>query len=140
MRRIIVTFVMLAVLPCWASAQDATPPHQQTTPPPNARFEIVQSPLAARWTFRLDRFSGRVAQLVKTPDYDNIWKEMEIIGLPATSTPARPRFQIFTSGLAARYTFLLDTETGKTWLVVTGKRRSQDGSEYEVNLWQPFAK
>jgi hypothetical protein len=91
-------------------------------------------------TFRLDRFSGRVALLVKTADDDNTWEDMEIIGLPAIPTAAKPRFQIFTSGLAARHTFLLDTETGKTWLVVTGKRKSPDGTEYEVNVWQPFAK
>jgi hypothetical protein len=38
-------------------AQEALSPteiHQHTTPPPNARFEIVQSQIAARWTFRLD--------------------------------------------------------------------------------------
>ena len=50
-----------------------------------------------------------------------------------------PRFQLFTSGVAARYTFLIDTETGKTWVLVTGKKKQPDGTEYEVNSWQPFA-
>jgi hypothetical protein len=112
--------------------------HQQSTPPVDARYEIVQSQLAAKWTFRLDRFTGRVSQLVKNSDDDSTWERMEIIGLPAI-TPARARFQIFTSGLAARYTFLIDTTTGITWMVVTGKRRGSDGSESEVNVWQPFA-
>jgi len=139
MRYIVLIAVMLAV-PSWTSAQQVSPSHQHTTLPANARFEILQSQLAARWTFRLDRFSGRVAQLVKTVDDDNAWEEMEVIGLPAVSAPSRPRFQLFTSGLAARHTFLLDTDTGDTWVVVTGKRKRPDGTKYEVNVWQPFAR
>ena len=140
MRSIILVAAMLAVAPSWVGAQDVSHSHQQATPPANARFEIVQSQLAARWTFRLDRFSGRVAQLVTTVDEDNAWQEMEVIDLPTVSTPSRPRFQLFTSGLAARHTFLLDTDTGNTWRVVIGKRKRPDGTEYEVSVWQPFAR
>jgi hypothetical protein len=131
---------MLAAWPSWASGQDVNPAHQQTTPPPNARFEIVQSPLAARWTFRLERYSGRVSQIVSTADDYVTWEDMEVIGLPTIQAAAKPRFQIFTSGIAARHTFLLDTETGNTWRVVADKRKSPDGTEYEVYVWQPFAK
>ena len=113
--------------------------HQHTAPPPSARFEIVQSELVAQWTFRLDRFSGRVAQLVRTADDDNSWEEMSIIGLPTISAPTRARFQLFLSGLAAKFSFLIDTDTGKTWLLVSGKRKNPDGTEYEVHYWQPFA-
>lgn len=139
MSRALLAIVMLAVWPAWAGAQDTAPVHHQTTPPPHARFEIVQSPVAARWTFRLDRFSGRVSQIVSTADDDVAWENMEVIGLPGTQAAARPRFQIFTSGIAARYTFLLDTENGRTWQVATARRKSPDGTEYEVSVWQPFA-
>jgi len=140
MRYALLAVVMLGVGPSGASGQDAKPAHQQTTPPPNARFEIVQSALGARWTFLLDRFSGRVSQYVSTADNDVTWEEMEVIGRPAIQTAAKPRFQIFTSALGARFIFLLDTETGSTWQVVVGTRKSSDGTEYEVNVWQPFAK
>ena len=140
MRCALLAVVILGVWPSWASGQDAKPADQQTTPPPNARFEIVQSPSGARWTFRLDRFSGRVSQYVSTADDYVTWEDMEVIGRPAIQTAAKPRFQIFTSGLGARFTFLLDTETGNTWQVVVGTRKAPDGTEYEVNVWQPFAK
>jgi hypothetical protein len=113
--------------------------HQKTSPPPDARFEIVQSQLAAKWTFRLDRFTGHVAQLVVTSDDDTTWEEMPIWGLTQIPSPSRPRFQIFTSGLAARHTFLIDTTTGLTWKLVTSKKKAEDGTEYEVHSWQPFA-
>jgi len=139
MRCVAMILAILAALPASVPAQEVSHSHQQTTAPVNARFEIVQSQLAARWTFLLDRFTGGVAQLVKTKDEDNTWENMEVIGLPTRSTPSKPHFQIFTSGLAARHTFLLDTDSGKTWIVVSVKRKSADGTEHEVNLWEPFA-
>jgi hypothetical protein len=140
MRFIVLAVAVLAVWPSRGNAQDVTPTHQQTTPPSAARFEIVQSPLAARWTFRLDRFSGRVSQLAQGADDNLTWEDMEIIDPPATRGVTRPRFQLFTSGLAVRYTFLLDTETGTTWRATTGMRKSPDGTEYEATVWQPVAK
>jgi hypothetical protein len=104
-------------------AQQPSNLHQQTTPPPGARFEILQSQLVARLTFRLDRFTGHVAQLVKTKEDDNAWDEMQVVGLPSIPNPARARFQLFTSGIAARHTFLIDADTGKSWVVVTAKRK-----------------
>ncbi len=140
MRYAAIVLAILVVLPDAVRAQEVSHFHQQTTASANARFEIVQSQLAALWTFRLDRFTGRVAQLVKTTNDANTWEEMEVIGLPLISSPSRPRFQIFTSGLAARHTFLLDSESGETWVIITGKRKRPDGTEYEVILWEPFAK
>lgn len=133
-------FVIVLLLGTCAvtGAQEPADMHQHSTTPPNARFEIVQSELAARWTFRLDRFTGHVAQLVRTKDDDNAWEEMEVTGLTAQQSETRPRFQIFTSGLAAKHTYLIDGDTGRTWVLVTGKRKQPDGTEYEVSLWQPF--
>jgi len=99
----------------------------------------VQSEIAARWTFRLDRFTGHVAQLVKTKDEDTAWEDMEVLRLPHVACPTRARFQVFTSGLAARHTFLIDTDTGRTWLIVSANRKHADGTEYEVSVWQPFS-
>jgi len=113
--------------------------HQLTTPPPGARFEVLQSTLAARWTFRLDRYTGRIWQLVKTTDDENTWEEMRVFERSQIQSPTRPRFQLFTSGLAARHTFLLDGDTGRTWVVVTGKSKDKDGNEVEHHAWQPFA-
>lgn len=113
--------------------------HQQTTIGPNARYEVVQSTLAARLTFRLDRFTGRVWQIVRTKDDDTAWEEMQVRETPKLQNPNRPRFQLFTSGIAARHTFLIDGDTGKTWLVVNSKKKGIDGSQTDESVWQPFA-
>ena len=93
--------------------------HQMTTLPSDARYEIVQSPLAAKWTFRLDRYTGQVYQLVKTEKDDFAWQLMLIEGYYDLPKPNKPRFVIFNSGIAARFTFLMDTDTGQTWVLGT---------------------
>ena len=137
MKLLLFVVVILSITPYSVSSQEVSP-HQVTTPPPDTRFEIVQSQVAAKWTFRLDRFTGQVSQLVRTLDERNAWEHMEVIDPPIIFKPLKPRFQIFTSGLAARHTFLLDTESGKTWVIVHQTRQGADGSKYEVNLWEPF--
>ena len=123
-----------------ACSQDyPSPTHQPTSPVAGARYEIVQSELAVKATFRLDRFTGRIWELVKTADSDNAWQETEVHAHPlADKGSSRPHFQIFTSGIALRNTFLIDTDSGQTWTLVTGKSKSADGSEYEYRAWQPF--
>ena len=132
--------IMFLVLGLSAQAQDyPAPSPQYTSPVPSSRFEVMQSPLAAKWTFRLDKYAGRVWQLVRTKDDESSWEEMPVYDSLKVQAPTRPRFQLFTSGLAARHTFLIDTDSGKTWVLVTGKRKNKNGSEYEVTGWQPFA-
>ena len=33
---------------------------------------------------------------------------------------------------------MIDTDTGKTWILVTGKHTKDDGTELEISSWQPF--
>lgn len=79
------------------------------------RYEIVQSELAARWTFRLDRICGNVDQLVSDPDGDSYWQEIPFASRPNCGNASKPRFLLFLSGLAAKFTFLIDTAIGTTW-------------------------
>ena len=87
-----------------------------STMPASARFEIVQSELAARWTFRLDKWCGRVNQLVSSADEQFSWQNMQVDGVPICANSSR--YQIFTSGLAAKHTFMIDTQTGVTWQLI----------------------
>ena len=99
-----------------------------TVPPANARFQIVQSEMTAKGTFKLDRFTGRVWQLLGTPE-GNIWSAMVVqgIGVKGVESTA-PRYQLFTSGLAYKFTYLLDTLNGTYWELV--------GSESSNDSWQ----
>lgn len=126
----------LLLLPTAAFGQSNAVNHESTLRPTDARFEVVQSPLAARWTFRLDRYTGRVDQMVQSFFGDPTWQEMPVIGLPDEPNANRARFVLFTSGLAARHTFLMDSTTGKTWLLTTLPSTEEDSEE--IVGWSPF--
>lgn len=89
--------------------------------PMNDRYEVVQSEIAAKWTFRLDRFCGNVMQLASTPDGTDTWENMIVESLPKCQGDFKPHYQLFTSGIAAKHTFLINTASGVTWQLVTDK-------------------
>ena len=119
-----------------SAAAQSTSVHRSTTQPTEGKFEIVQSPLAAKWTFRLDRHRGNVGQLVETQDGALTWQEMLVLGLPAISSTGKARFTIFASAIAARFTFLIDSQTGNTW-VLNALYDTEDESGQLVD-WVPF--
>lgn len=106
---------------CFALASRAraqgTASNQVTTAPPEAHFEILASELGVRNTFRLDRFTGQSAQLVLQADSSLDWQPIPKAPhpLPDTQLPGRANYQMFTSGLGARFTFLINVNTGATW-------------------------
>jgi hypothetical protein len=93
---------------------------QQTAPPQEARYEIIQSSFIAKMTLRLDRYNGGVDQLVSRVDSTIGWQQIPRRTHPYLDTRivGRPNYQIFTSGIAARYTFLINVTTGATWELV----------------------
>lgn len=104
-------------------------PHEKTLVPSSARFEIIQSHIAARNTFRIDKYSGQVDQVVKTREGDLAWQEIKRVSHPQDIIEVQKvNYQIFTSGIAARFTFLTNVNTGVTWQL------SQD-PETEVLFW-----
>lgn len=108
--------------------------HASTTVGSQSRYEIVQSTLAARWTFRVDKVCGSIGQLVSTKNDGVSWESMLVVGLPKCQSDGKSRFQLYTSGLAARHTFLLNTENGKTWQLRTLK----DNQGNEITGWFQF--
>ena len=80
-------FVLCSLANIAFARSDVSYVHQTTTQPLDARFEIIQSQLAAKWTFRLDRYTGRVHQLVKTSDGGTAWETMLVEGIPNISSP-----------------------------------------------------
>jgi len=93
--------------------------HSSSSVSSQSRYEVIQSTLAAIWTFRLDRVCGQISQLVSTKNEGTAWQSMKIDGIPKCNFDGKNRYQLFTSGLAARHTFLINTETGKSWVLRT---------------------
>lgn len=121
---------------CAAQSQDMPiSPHAHSTISEKSRYEIVQSHLAAKWTFRLDRFCGHVAQYVSTPNGGFVWQPMLIERLPKCLEDGNVHYQLFSSSLAARHTILINVDSGVSWLLATVTNKGQ-----EIAVWQLFEK
>lgn len=113
-----------------------TAANQMTSIPSDARFTIIQSELGPRWTFRLDRHTGVVYQLWILENENSSWERMRIEGLPTINNPLRPRFVLFTSGMGPRWTFLMDTSTGKTWILAAHEVQTAESETTTPYAWQ----
>lgn len=110
--------------------------------PVEGRFDVVQSSLSARFTFRLDRWTGRVAQLVTDAEGRLSWQNMEVRDLKVESAESAPRFHLFVSGISAIQTFLVDTVSGRTWALSGRSERDLSGSggpAIEILYWLPMS-
>jgi hypothetical protein len=130
MKKILFPIAFLLILPHSLKGQDPQlVQHQASTPPSDARFEIFQPGPVAKWTFKLDRITGSVERLVSANSGNLVWEKMRVLPHPKAVNSAKPHFQIFASSPPAQSTFLLDTESGATWQIV-----SKDGG----GIWQPI--
>jgi len=97
----------------------------------NARFEVIQSPIARRYTFFLDKVEGKVYQLVQAPTGGDSWEEMTIY--PKDNlTYTEPTYQIFIGSFAIADMFLINTKTGRTWVLV------KENGDDNKTLWEEF--
>jgi len=114
---------LLAVLwPAQSFAQREAVQHEQSAVPLESRYQMVQSTLTARSTFRVDKVLGRVDQIVMRADSTLAWQPIPRRQHPDgdPQVAGRVNYQIFLSGLAVRHTFLMNVNNGATWQLVVG--------------------
>src|SRR5947209_6038711 len=83
------------------------------------RYEIVQSEIRRSNTFKLDKHTGKVYVFVATKDDWFSWQEVpkESATLD-TIIPDKINYQLFMGGILAKDCFLLNINTGATWILV----------------------
>jgi hypothetical protein len=125
----------LALACLHASAQDLNPAiHYKTQSPADARFELLQSALVARLTLLVDKNSGDVFQIVTTPNNNLAWEKIyRIKSNNDHLDETQVNFEVFVSGIAARYTYLLNVHTGQTWVLSEDKKQGLFWSP----IWDP---
>jgi hypothetical protein len=132
MKTLLMIFYFLAGV--LSSLAQEAPIHNFSMTPADAKFEIVQSQIAARWTFRLNRYSGQVSMLVKDSEGKLLWEPMQIVNLVEVPETLRPHFQIFLSGIIAQNSFLLDVDSGRTWILTTITEKNKETE----TMWMPL--
>jgi len=121
-------FVAILCASTRLTAQDNPPfPVQQTSAVADGRFEVVQALLSREYTFRLDRYAGRVWQLINVAADIWQWEETRVIDLAAVPVQNRARFQLHLSAPAGATAILVDTDTGITWQFKKDKSRPRQG-------------
>lgn len=106
--------------------------HEKTMVPTTSRYEFIQSHITARNSFRVDKYTGNVYQIVQTKDDKLTWQIIEKLDHPLDKTIEETvNYQMFTSGMAARFTFLLNVNSGATWQL------TQD-TETDILFWSPI--
>jgi hypothetical protein len=81
------------------------------------------SDVAAKYTFKVDKFTGDVYQFVQREDKTYTWQFIE----KETSDKDilkqdNINYQLFSSGLGIRFTFLLNINSGLTWQLVRDEK------------------
>lgn len=106
--------------------------HQSTTGN-SGRFEIVQSTLANRFLFKIDKFTGKTFQIVESRDSAIVWENVVIKKhfLSDIRNEGKPNYQIFLSGFMVKLTLLMNINTGATWQL------TQDDITDDI-FWSPI--
>ena len=100
--------------------------HQFSNAPDTSRFEIIQSELAAKITLKIDKYTGRVYQLVQGTKGLS-WPLIASEKHPDDKILEKVNYQVFTSDLAVRMTYLINVNTGASW---------QLAADEEGNFWK----
>mgnify|MGYP003571269276 CR=1 FL=1 len=139
MKRIlsIIAIAMLTVV--GAYAQYNIPQYSSVaTNPCCGRYEIIQSEIIRKLTFKVDKYEGAIYQLVSDKNDVKVWQLMDILGFygPGTETsnprlPNQINYQLFTGGNMAEDTYLINIHSGKTWIL------SEDRKTKET-MWVPM--
>ena len=86
------------------------------------RYEIIQSEIKRSNTFKLDKFSGKLFVFVSTKNDWFAWQEVsKSFSSEDTANPSVINYQIYMGGIAAKDCFLLNINTGITWVLTEDK-------------------
>ena len=83
------------------------------------RFEFLMSDKVVKLSFKIDKYNGYVYQLVEMSDGGLGWSKLKIqISDYDTKKDSSVNYQLYMSGIAARYCFLINVNTGVMWQLV----------------------
>jgi len=94
----------------------------QSAAPQQSRFVMALSTLAARDTYQLDTATGKVWRIMTVKGERPGFSLIPVEEGDTQPTPGSAgRYKLYLSTITARDTFLVDTESGAAWEMVTDK-------------------
>ena len=109
-------FVFLSVLSIVTMGQ-AGNNYSVSTSTTSGRWEIIQSPILRSHTFKLDKHSGDVCQMVCQGKKDDkvVWEKMKRLSIDFYDPTNEINYQIYISGVTAKDVFLINIHSGRVW-------------------------
>lgn len=129
MRKILFVLLLLFTITTYSQNSNIS----EITSNADARFEIIQSPVARIFTIKIDKQTGDTWQMVLDNDYNLSWEKLHK-GLTLEDDKkidGKNNYIIFMGGTAVKDMFMMNVNTGTCWQLV---KDSLDGS----NWWSPM--
>lgn len=83
----------------------------------HGRYEYIESTIARKGSFLIDKYEGRVWKVVRSSEYaDNQMLQEVYIDKPADSPSDSIRYQLYMGGMMFRDCFLVNIYTGEVWV------------------------
>jgi len=92
------------------------------------RYQIIQSSIAARGTYKVDTYKGNVYQLVVDRNNNETWELLSRIGHSNNDIQieGQRNYELFLSTIAMRFTYLINVNTGATWQLVQDPKTEEN--------------
>lgn len=120
MKRILLLFILFSCTNIYSQLQNY---QATTTSQVGGRYEIIQSQIKRSNTFKLDKFTGKVYMFVSTKNDWYTWQEVYKGYVELDKViPEKINYQIFMGGIAAKDCFLININTGVTWMLTEDKK------------------
>ena len=121
MKKLLLTIIGVFLFVNYAYPQSSDKKYDsRSTSLVGGRYEIITSDIRASCSFKVDKHLGDVYQLVKNSKEEMVWEKMYKNASPNDIRIEGVNYQLYTSGIALRYTFLMNINTGVTWQLSTG--------------------
>lgn len=121
-RNLLCLMMMLFFINILGFSQNDTYSSLQTTM--DGRYEIIQSPIARKLTFKIDKVEGNVWQLVQTSSGGVAWQTIHVALIIADDKEANSNnYRFFFSGIALKDCFIYNVKTGRCWVLVESSNK-----------------
>jgi hypothetical protein len=128
MRHILTSISFLVLVFAYAEssyAQDTVSSGvRQTSAPADSRYEIIATTSIVKAVLKLDKRTGEVFELarnkalVRTKDEEHAWQRTKRLPHPDKDEATNEvNYQIYTEGRSGIYTYLINLNTGATWIL-----------------------
>ncbi len=113
MRKCLLIVLMLVCITPLVAESSEIPVSTSTE---NGRFEFIQSTIGRRLSFILDKYNGKVVQMVQVTEEGSIAFLPVLVDDPSEEPKSQKiNYQLYMSGVALRDCFLLNINTGEIW-------------------------